>query len=47
MPAPPDSPTAAPAAAPPGASTGSAFARVSLLVYALLIVYASWYPFSG
>ncbi|WP_075255701.1 VanZ family protein [Herbaspirillum camelliae] len=47
MPAPPDSPTAVPAAAPPGASTGSAFARVSLLVYALLIVYASWYPFSG
>jgi VanZ family protein len=25
----------------------SAFARVGLLVYALLIVYASWYPFSG
>lgn len=47
MPAPPDSPAAVPAAAPPGASTGSAFARVSLLVYALLIVYASWYPFSG
>ncbi|MET3434332.1 VanZ family protein [Herbaspirillum seropedicae] len=47
MPAPPDSPTAVPAAAPSGASTGSAFARVSLLVYALLIVYASWYPFSG
>ena len=25
----------------------SAFARFSLLVYTLLIVYASWYPFSG
>jgi VanZ family protein len=25
----------------------SAFARVSLLIYLLLIVYASWYPFSG
>jgi VanZ family protein/Flp pilus assembly pilin Flp len=29
------------------ASPASAFARVGLLVYALLIVYASWYPFSG
>jgi VanZ family protein len=27
--------------------TPSAFARIGLLVYALLIVYASWYPFSG
>lgn len=27
--------------------TASAFARAGLLVYALLIVYASWYPFSG
>lgn len=25
----------------------SSFARVGLLIYALLIVYASWYPFSG
>ncbi len=27
--------------------TASAFARASLLVYALLIMYASWYPFSN
>lgn len=27
--------------------TASSFARVSLLVYTVLIVYASWYPFSG
>ncbi|MFT5963207.1 MAG: VanZ family protein [Burkholderiaceae bacterium] len=27
--------------------TGSAFARLALLGYALLIVYASWYPFIG
>ncbi|HZG21775.1 MAG TPA: VanZ family protein [Herbaspirillum sp.] len=55
MPAPSDSaeraaPRAAPAssAAPaPAAPVASAFARVSLLVYTLLIVYASWYPFSG
>ena len=33
-----------PQAAPP---TGSTFARIALLVYTLLIVYASWYPFSG
>ncbi|RJG04872.1 hypothetical protein D3870_01500 [Noviherbaspirillum cavernae] len=26
---------------------GSAFARVGLLVYTLLITYASWYPFAG
>lgn len=26
---------------------GSTFARVALLVYTLLIMYASWYPFSG
>ena len=25
----------------------SSFARVSLLIYLLLIVYASWYPFTG
>lgn len=37
-----------PAAAPVAhARTASSFARVSLLVYALLIIYASWYPFSG
>jgi len=50
MSAPPDSAyPAAPAASGSAAptSTGSAFARVSLLVYTLLIVYASWYPFSG
>ncbi|KAF1042319.1 MAG: hypothetical protein GAK35_02797 [Herbaspirillum frisingense] len=39
------------AAAPPSglaaAPAASSFVRVSLLVYALLIVYASWYPFSG
>lgn len=33
-------------AAPP-APAASAFARVGLLVYTLLIVYASWYPFQG
>jgi VanZ family protein len=27
--------------------TASAFARAGVLVYALLIIYASWYPFSG
>ncbi|HEV2610248.1 MAG TPA: VanZ family protein [Noviherbaspirillum sp.] len=27
--------------------TGSSFARAALLVYTLLVVYASWYPFSG
>src|SRR5450830_775690 len=42
--APPDSAPASPAAARPAASS---FARVSLLIYTLLIVYASWYPFSG
>ena len=26
---------------------GSAFARAGVLLYALLIIYASWYPFSG
>ncbi len=29
------------------APAASTFARVSLLVYGLLIVYASWYPFAG
>jgi VanZ family protein len=28
-------------------TTASVFARVGLLVYTILIVYASWYPFSG
>ncbi|MDF3036045.1 MAG: hypothetical protein K0S28_1319 [Paucimonas sp.] len=28
-------------------SGASAFARVALVVYALLVTYASWYPFSG
>ena len=32
---------------PPLPSQASSFARVALLVYVLLIVYASWYPFSG
>jgi VanZ family protein len=27
--------------------TASSFARISLLIYLLLIVYASWYPFAG
>ena len=48
-------PVAPPASAPASASiatavarpAASAFARVSLLIYTLLIVYASWYPFSG
>ncbi|MFT5535503.1 MAG: VanZ family protein [Candidatus Paceibacteria bacterium] len=31
----------------PPSETGSAFARLALLGYALLIVYASWYPFIG
>jgi VanZ family protein len=30
-----------------GIASASAFARVGLAVYTLLIVYASWYPFSG
>lgn len=37
--------TAEPPITPP--DTGSAFARLALLGYALLIVYASWYPFTG
>ena len=32
-------------ATPP--ENGSAFARLALLGYALLIIYASWYPFTG
>jgi VanZ family protein len=28
-------------------ATASVFARISLLIYTLLIVYASWYPFTG
>ena len=28
-------------------TNASVFARVGLLVYTILIVYASWYPFSG
>ncbi|EJN05481.1 VanZ family protein [Herbaspirillum sp. YR522] len=35
------------AGADTNAQAASSFARVSLLVYAVLIVYASWYPFSG
>lgn len=30
-----------------GPPSGSSFARVALLVYTLLILYASWYPFTG
>jgi VanZ family protein len=37
--------TPASPATPP--KNGSAFARLALLGYALLIVYASWYPFTG
>jgi VanZ family protein len=43
--------TAAPAAtasaSPMPSQTSSPFARAALLAYAFLIVYASWYPFSG
>lgn len=42
---PPD--RSSPAPLPPAAPAASSFARVSLAIYALLIVYASWYPFSG
>ncbi|AIY43953.1 putative transmembrane protein [Collimonas arenae] len=31
----------------PSPSAASSFARVSLLIYLLLIIYASWYPFAG
>ena len=41
----PNPSTAAPLVPP--ALRASVFARVALLVYVLLIVYASWYPFSG
>ncbi len=34
-------------ARPTGPAEGSVFIRVALAVYALLILYASWYPFSG
>jgi VanZ family protein len=36
-----------PALTPKQAPAASAFARVGLLIYTLLIVYASWFPFSG
>lgn len=36
-----------PAAPVPRPLSASVFARVALLVYVLLICYASWYPFSG
>ncbi len=29
------------------AASGSVFARVALVMYTLLVIYASWYPFSG
>lgn len=35
------------ASAPRQPPAASAFARVGLLIYTLLIAYASWYPFSG
>ncbi|MDP9109324.1 MAG: VanZ family protein [Pseudomonadota bacterium] len=38
----------APSSTPPAVAPSAAvFARVALLVYLLLILYASWYPFSG
>lgn len=37
----------APPASAPSPLAASSFARVSLLLYTLLIVYASWYPLSG
>ncbi len=45
----PQSPAAthSPPAANPLKPAASSFARVSLLIYTLLIVYASWYPLSG
>ncbi len=43
---PPGTEPAAPAAAP-AVSPSSPLARAALLAYALLIIYASWYPFSG
>ncbi|PFH09499.1 VanZ family protein [Collimonas sp. PA-H2] len=39
--------TLAPETAAPRSSAASSFARVSLLIYLLLIIYASWYPFAG
>ena len=39
-------PPAAPVT-PVAPAAGSVFARVALLVYTLLILYASWYPFAG
>src|SRR5688572_16129694 len=35
------------ATAPPAERTGSPVARATLLAYMVLIVYASWFPFSG
>src|SRR5450830_2139074 len=45
----PQSPAAthSPPAANPLKPAASSFARVSLLMYTLLIVYASWYPLAG
>jgi VanZ family protein len=40
-------PEAKPDAEPELTSAASTFARVGLLIYTLLIVYASWYPFAG
>ncbi|HWX02656.1 VanZ family protein [Collimonas sp.] len=37
----------APETAAPRSLAASSFARVSLLIYLLLIIYASWYPFAG
>ncbi|AMP17282.1 VanZ family protein [Collimonas pratensis] len=36
-----------PETAAPRSLAASSFARVSLLIYLLLIIYASWYPFAG
>ncbi|MEO8838617.1 MAG: VanZ family protein, partial [Herbaspirillum sp.] len=35
------------ASLPPAKANSSSFARVSLFCYLLLIIYASWYPFTG
>ena len=44
----PAAPTPAPAAPErPERRRGSPIARAALLAYLLLIVYASWFPFSG
>lgn len=46
-PAPAPTPGPRPPEAKPPARTGSPVARATLLAYTMLIVYASWFPFSG